>query len=708
MNLTREMLQKANQLIYNSLKHVLLSMLSLFIASTISAQSTLSQNQDGFNGNKMDGFINQAVQKDSTVVERNVSKDYSQFFIDPTLGTMIIIEPDTLSHLFQNNNMTNGQKGTYSYLGNLGSPRISRLYFEREASNDFIFDAPFDFFIKNPDQFRFTDTKSPHLNLTYNKAGDRNNGEERIKGYFVSNFNKKNGIGMDMDYLLGRGRYADQSTSMFDARFYAYHHGKSYSIHTSFNTDQLKIAENGGIEDKRYITNPEAMAEGKKQYAPEDIPFIMTSTWNNIKRRQLLLSQSLTLKGDFAVTDSIGDSTFTYNDRRDVSKISHTLEVSYLKRRYIYHEVPENYYQHDFLNDDGMDITDNILISNSINLSLLEGFSKWAVAGLSAYARYEFIQFSMPDTLSSGRSSEYIHKFREGNVFVGGLLERESGKNISFKIQAETVIAGEDIGDFNINGDINLTFPFLKENAVFGATTSIRNREPLFYQNKYHARDCWWDNKFDKELSTRIGGFIEINRLNTRISADIENISNYIYLIDNGTSTTLGTENTVLHNLQYLQNSGSIQIASATLNQDFALGPLYWDNSITYQISGDNDILPLPELNIFSDLYLKFNYAKRLRIELGANVSYFTEYAAPAYSPALGQYNMQNKNSEIKVGGYPLVNAYVNCSLRGVRFYLMFYHVNEGASSNMNSFFVPNYPLNPRMLHMGISWTFFD
>ena len=52
----------------------------------ISAQSTLSQNQDGFNGETMDGFMNVDPDKDSTVIERTVSQDYYQFVINTSMG----------------------------------------------------------------------------------------------------------------------------------------------------------------------------------------------------------------------------------------------------------------------------------------------------------------------------------------------------------------------------------------------------------------------------------------------------------------------------------------------------------------------------------------------------------------------------------------------------------------------------------------------
>ena len=129
---------------------VMAAMLAGF-ATHISAQSTLSQNQDGFNGETMDGFMNMDPDKDSTVVERTVSKEYHQWTINTSTGLPDSIDPDTLHHSFHNVHLTEGMLGTYSHLGNMGSPRLSRLWFEREDPEDFIFDAPYDFWVKSPD-----------------------------------------------------------------------------------------------------------------------------------------------------------------------------------------------------------------------------------------------------------------------------------------------------------------------------------------------------------------------------------------------------------------------------------------------------------------------------------------------------------------------------------------------------------------------------
>ena len=58
-----------------------------------------------------------------------------QWVLEPRLGTVIDAENnDTVVHNFQNWNNTDGYRGNYSYLGNIGSPRFNRLYMERERT----------------------------------------------------------------------------------------------------------------------------------------------------------------------------------------------------------------------------------------------------------------------------------------------------------------------------------------------------------------------------------------------------------------------------------------------------------------------------------------------------------------------------------------------------------------------------------------------
>jgi hypothetical protein len=190
---------------------------------------------------------------------------------------------------------------------------------------------------------------------------------------------------------------------------------------------------------------------------------------------------------------------------------------------------------------------------------------------------------------------------------------------------------------------------------------------------------------------------------------DVENVANYVYLKNDAGAYINGDGvSQPSYSITADQYDGSIQVLSATLQQNLKLGPLHWDNHITYQLSGNRKIIPLPDLNIFSDLYFKFVYSKRLHLEVGANALFFTRYNAPGYCPAVGYFHLQNDGFTQQVGGYPLLTGYVNCSLRGVRFYIMYYHANDGLMNNRDSFIVPGYPANPGMVKFGLSWIFYD
>ena len=688
---------------------VMAAMLAGF-ATHISAQSTLSQNQDGFNGETMDGFMNMDPDKDSTVVERTVSKEYHQWTINTNTGLPDSIDPDTLHHSFHNVHLTEGMLGTYSHLGNMGSPRLSRLWFEREDPEDFIFDAPYDFWVKSPDQFRFTDTKSPHVSIDYYKGGNKRTGEEHIKGYFAANFNKRVGIGFDLDYQLGRGRYENQATSMFDARLYTYYRGDLYHIYATVNRDNMKITENGGVHDPIYITNPEEKEEGKKSYAPEDIPFRLYNNWNNIKHSQALVNQELTIKTTTYRTDSIGDTVYTFARDIEYGKLAHTFEIGELRRRYIFYSVPDGFYAHTYLNNDSVDKMKNFYVKNTLSLSLLEGSTKWALAGLSGFARYEYNSFTMPDTLGS-RNDEYMRRYNEGNFIVGASLAKAQGENLTFGAEFETVLLGENLGDFSIDGEMELSYPVMGHDASIGAYAHISASETPFFMALQHSTFAWWDKEFEKVFRTRFGGSLEIEKTGTRLQLDVENIANYVYLKNEGGTYVTQDQYAITqptYSITAAQHSGSIQILSATLQQNFQAGPLHWDNHLTYQLSGNKDIIPLPTLNLFTDLYFKFIYYKRLHMEVGANALFFTRYNAPGYCPAVGMYHLQSDSYKQEVGGYPLMTAYVNCFLRGVRFYIMYYHANNGQMGNRDSFIVPGYPANPSMVKFGLSWTFYD
>ena len=209
-----------------------------------------------------------------------------------------------------------------------------------------------------------------------------------------------------------------------------------------------------------------------------------------------------------------------------------------------------------------------------------------------------------------------------------------------------------------------------------------------------------------KENRTRIEGLFSYTKTDTKLRVAMENIKNYTYFGMSYDLTDTGGRQNMTCNA--IQASDDINVLTAQLHQNFRLGPLNWENLITYQRSSDQDVLPLPTWNFFSNLYLKFRIAKVLGVELGTDVTYFTKYYAPDYCPAINQFAIQqNEASRVELGGYPFMDVYANLALKGVRFFLVMTNVLNGSGNHMK-FLTPHYPTNGSVIHFGVSWPFFN
>ena len=211
-------------------------------------------------------------------------------------------------------------------------------------------------------------------------------------------------------------------------------------------------------------------------------------------------------------------------------------------------------------------------------------------------------------------------------------------------------------------------------------------------------------------MRTRIEGTLNIRKLGTTLRAGVENIKNYTYL-DNasvGVTNNKGEITSYKNNAVVKQDGSNIQVLTAMWQQKFKAGIFHLDIEGVYQKSSNEDVLPLPELSAYANLYLKTALVKNVfNVELGADARYFTKYYAPDYSPVMGQFYLQNPNEKIEIGGYPMINVYANLQWKRTRIFVMMYHINQG-SGDSNYFLAPHYPINPKMLSIGISWNFFD
>ena len=754
---------------------------------------------DSFNQMDENGNVTRRSTKhnaDSLGTDKEIPKGIKVWTVDERFGDIRKAELDTVPHMFMNTIFGTGLRGEYNTLGNVGTPRINRVFIDRQDDGQFLFTQPYDYFVKPVSTFHFTNTLSPFTNLTYNTAGNRTNGEDHFTAKFGVNAGKRLGVGFNFDYIYGRGYYQNQSTSHFNYTMYGSYLGDRYQAHLLFSTNHQKVTENGGITDDNFVLHPESFDDN---FATNEIPTVLENNWNRndnqhvflshrynvgFKRKVKMTEEEIKAKKfameakrdseerkrreeerrkaedegrDFnednvkekktyagrpsdakiagnepTATDSIGkggrinvdskemadslakvsakaaaDTMWMKDEYVPVTSFIHTMKLDNYKRIYQAYNTPADFYADNYVagpyaGDSIYDKTSHLRLQNTFAISMLEGFNKWAKAGVKAFVTSDLRRFVLPSSDSNTATTSY----NEHNLSVGGQLSKTGGKTLHYNVTAETWLLGEDLGQLKIDGAVDLNFPLFGDTVTLAAKGFFHRNNPTFYYRHYHSRHFWWDNtSLSKELHSRVEGLFSYRKTNTTLRVAFDEIQNYTYL---AMGYNIADDHSRKGNtMEVRQKGGAITLLTLSLAQNFKLGPLNWENVITYQKSTDNDVLPVPDLNIYTNLYLRFKIAQVLKCDFGADGRYFTKYYAPDYSPALGQYAVQTGDNRVQTGNYPLVNIYANFHLKHTRFFVMMSHVNAG-SGNRQYFLTPHYPLNQRVFRFGLSWNFFN
>ena len=401
-----------------------------------------------------------------------------------------------------------------------------------------------------------------------------------------------------------------------------------------------------------------------------------------------------------------------------VTSFIHTARFDYYRRIYQAYETPANFYAQNYFNygtaanDSIYDSTKHWSLKNTFAVALLEGFNKWAKAGLKAFLSYELRHYALPTMQTpSGSTIAFFNgdkTWNQHDISVGGQLLKTLGKTFHYDVSAEAWLAGSRAGQLHVDGHADLGFPLFGDTVQLAATAFFHRSAPSFYMNQYYGKHYMWDNNLSQEIHSRILGEFSLQKTRTKLRVGYDVLKNYTYFGIQNDRVRSGDNYLVQHNdLNVRQSSSPISLLTLQLQQDFRLGIFNWQNVLTLQKSSKDDILPVPIFNAYSNLFLRFKVARVLDVDLGVDGRYFTSYYAPEYIPGIGAFGIQETEaSRTKIGNYPHLNAYANFQLQHTRFFIMFTHVNSAEGGKY--FFTPHYPLNQRVLQFGISWNFFN
>ena len=630
---------------------------------------------------RADGITRGALQDTDTT--KDLTR-YNVWRINERTGERYTATPDTPLYNYQQTTLPDGNSVAMGYLGNLGSPVISKLFFDRgEGSQFFFYDAYYPYNM-DVDKQLFFNTRIPYSRINYQRSGSNMNKEERLETRFTMNFNRHLNFGFDLDFINAKGFYASQAAKQNNFSVYGNYLSDRIEVHAFASQTSATNYENGGITDSTFITNPELI---EQSFNSQDIPTRFVDTWNRVKTKQYYLSARYNL--------GYNEPTLTPGDKKFVPVASLILTSRYKDqyRRFLSYDTArvtlpngdvvgkiDTLYTNNYYKSAVDDSTRFSTFKNTLALSMREGFRDWVKFGLTVFVEHESRNFNLLDTVADGR-----YRHNEQTTTIGGILSKQQGKYLRFNAEADLGVLGENLGEFRLSGNIKTTFNIAGKDANLIREAYIKNLKPKFLERQYHSKYFWWNNDFDDTRRVYIGGKLVIPFTKTTLSVGVENIQNLIYF----DKTSLP-----------FQENENIQVVSARIDQDFKFGIFNWNNSIVYQTSSNEEAIPLPTLSAYSNIFLKTKIVDELTLQLGVDAHYHTEYYAPGYEPALLQfYNQREK----KVGNYPIVTGYANMHLKQMRFFVMMYNIADLVIEKPNYFSLPNYPVNPTLFKLGVS-----
>ncbi|MCQ2351840.1 MAG: putative porin, partial [Paludibacteraceae bacterium] len=563
------------------------------------------------------------------------------------------------------------------WLGNMGLPAQSAVLSDRQGTKltgDFLFQHSYEPYYLGVEDVYFYNTRVPYTNIAYYTGGYTRHGEDRLNGLFSANVNKRLNLGLCFDYIYGRGSFYNQSSDGLNGALNLSYRGERYSAYFIAGINNMRNYENGGIAS-------DASLRGMDDSYNVPVAFGNANVFSTFRSYYFWTDHQYHIGYKQLDPDDSEKSTFI-----PVATLSYTIKYEGSRKRYYEKSVPLNFYDKNFYSDSySRDTVSLNYIRNVLSITFNEGFKPWMVFSLRAFAEADW-----EENMRMTGDSQYTWN-AQAKVSVGGELFKRTG-NTTYGVLGEVLLLGSDKRPaFNVNGDFNTVIPLKTCSLTINAVGHIKSVNPSYFQEHYYSNHFIWENKFNNTWDARGYGKIGIPNkwVDFEVGAGWQGLKQYIYF-DSAAMPA--------------QCNDFIQIISGEAKLNLKVKWFHWENKAVLQYTSKPEVMSLPLVSVYSNLYAAFRVFKVLNIQLGVDCRYNTKYYANAYMPATGQFYVQNK---VLCGNYPEMNLYANFKLKKFRFFVMWY--------NFSSLFMeptymttPHYPLNPSMVKIGLSWNFYD
>ncbi len=546
-------------------------------------------------------------------------------------------------------------------LGNNGSATYPLTFSIPNEETPFFF-VPYKIYY-NADRNKFYNTRTPYTRIDFAAGTSKEKGEQYVNVLHTQNINPYLNVSLRANGHNSTGYYLHQENRNNSFRISTNYIKDKYKVHAYYNFEKYKLTENGGVLRDDYITD--------SLYQSENLNVNLNEAKNTIAFREAYIHQEITLIGK---TDSIDSVTIKHTS---FLELHHTGRYQWFKKHYtdkigaFYNSI---YIDSLITNDSSHTETifQNIALVLTENNPLKTAF----LIGINYDQRSYYFYYS--DTLLNSFGIQ-ASVFRHNDSLFSGYFN------------VEQWLSGYLKGNSKYDGQLSYKLLIPKDTVILTFNAGYWTKHPDYYQNRYYSNNFKWENDFSNSNYSTTSLMLDDKRFNAGFSIDFNTVKNYIYF------DTLALPK---------QQTNIINIMSGEVYKNFKIGRhICFNNRAIIQQSSNDSLLRLPMYVGVHSLFYQFKIFKKvLKVQLGAEVYYFTKYFAPKYIPATSQFAIQN---ERQTGDYPFVDAFINLNWKRARIFVKFEHANYNLLL-VDYFMSPHYPLPPRNLKFGISWNFYN
>ena len=637
---------------------------------------------------------------------------------------MDVSEPDTNYNYWFHDYPFYRKDVNATWLGVAGSALQYYNWFNRSSENGVSFYNPYEAWTYSAKTLPMYNTKTPYTELAYfgTLFANSQKASDNLHILTTQNIFPEFNFTLEYDRFGGNGIMQGEKTINKTFVASANYLGKRYLMHAGYIHNKVSRNDNGGTSDNSMVRDTTLDAR--------EYPVNLSNASTSVVRNTFFLDQQYRIpftflrdikyrKIDKAFKDSIialGDSARIdslniYLARREAEReaadtlgddkittafIGHSSEFSVFRKSYqdqITDEAERKFYN-DIFNYNPTTSYDSVgvkKLENRLFLRLQPWSDDAIVSKLNGGIGHRLLSYSTFDpTFLKGTTNTVWN-----SAFVYAGVEGQLKDFIHWDATGDYVFLGNQRNDLSVKANAKFeVFPFRRERkspVSLDLHFETKLEEPEYYFQHYYSNHFKWDNEFGKISTTKLQAGLSVPRWRIKARVGYALLSGNVYYDSTG----------FVH-----QNNSPMSVLSASLNKDFVLGPLHLDNRILFQISSNQDVLPLPTLAANSRIYLQFNVKKNImQMQLGAEGWYNTKYYSPAWNPAVGAFYNQKKE---KYNNGPVIDAFVNVQWKRACIFIKVENVGNGWPMDKADYFsAHNYIRTQMAFKIGIYWPFY-